>query len=103
MAEDAKSLKGQLRFLRLFVAGDEPNSLLAKQNLERIVEKSQIDPSRVEVVDVYEDYRTALDNKIFLTPTLLIGLPGAEVRVVGNLQDVDSMVQQIEASAHGQE
>ena len=98
MAEDNKSGQSQLEFLRLFVAGNETNSVLARENLERIVEKSQIDPSLVEVFDVYEDHHTALDNKIFLTPTLLIGLPSTVARVVGNLQDVDRVVHQIRAA-----
>ena len=98
MTKGNKSRQSQLEFLRLFVAGDESNSVLAQKNLERIVAKSKIDPSLVEVVDVYEDHRTALDNKIFLTPTLLIGLRGKVARVVGNLQDVDSVVHQIGAS-----
>ncbi|MCF8043035.1 MAG: hypothetical protein K9K65_10655 [Desulfarculaceae bacterium] len=80
------------------MAGNEANSVLARKNLERIVEKSQIDPSLVDVVDVYEDHRTVLDNKIFLTPTLLIGLPGSVARVVGNLQDVDSIAHQLQTS-----
>lgn len=80
------------------MAGDEPNSALARKNLERIVKQNSIDPSLVEVVDVYEDHRTALDNKVLLTPTLLIGLPGSVTRVVGNLQDVDSLIHQIEAA-----
>ncbi|MCF8072430.1 MAG: hypothetical protein K9K69_08590 [Desulfarculaceae bacterium] len=97
MAKKTKPGQSQLQFLRLFLAGKESNSTLARKNLERIVKQSAIDPSLVEVVDVYEDHRTALDNKIFLTPTLLIGLPGREARVVGNLQDVDSVIHQIEA------
>lgn len=80
------------------MAGNETNSVLARKNLERIVKQSAIDPSLVEVVDVYEDHRTALDNKIFLTPTLLIGLGDSVARVVGNLQDVDGVVHQIKAT-----
>lgn len=95
MGNQTKTAQSQLRFLRLFVAGNEANSVLARKNLERILERSSIDSSLVEVFDVYEDHRTALDNKIFLTPTLLIGLPGTVARVVGNLQDVDSVVHQI--------
>lgn len=98
MVKNTKPDQGQLRFLRLFLAGNETNSVLARKNLERIVKQSAIDPSLVEVVDVYEDHRTALDNKIFLTPTLLIGLGDSVSRVVGNLQDVDSVVHQIKAS-----
>ncbi|BEQ15322.1 circadian clock KaiB family protein [Desulfoferula mesophila] len=98
MAKKTKPGQSQLRFLRLFLAGDEPNSALARKNLERIVKQNSIDPSLVEVVDVYEDHRTALDNKVLLTPTLLIGLPGSVTRVVGNLQDVDSLIHQIEAA-----
>ena len=98
MTTDNNLEQSQIRFLRLFVAGKEPNSTLALKNLERIVEKSQIDPSLVEVIDVYENHRAALDNKIFLTPTLLIGLPVTVARVVGNLHDVDIVAHQIKAT-----
>lgn len=89
-----------LRFLQLFVAGNEPNSLLAQKNLERIVRISGIDPAMVEVIDVYLNHRSAIENKIFLTPTLLIGLSDNVDRVVGNLQDVDGIVNQLQAAFH---
>ncbi|BEQ13893.1 circadian clock KaiB family protein [Desulfoferula mesophila] len=86
-----------LEFLRLFIAGNEANSQLARKNLDHIVERSKFDKSLVKIIDVYDDHQTAIDNKIFLTPTLLIGVGGSLIRVVGNLDDVDGVLHKMKA------
>lgn len=72
---------------RLFVAGDEPNSRQAKRNLAALCEGDLAGKCRIEIVDVLEDFETALKHGILLTPTLLSLKPGPEVRIIGNLDD----------------
>lgn len=72
----------------LFVAGDEPNSRLARANVERLCALVAGDAAEVEVVDVFEDVRRALAHAILVTPTLLRIEPEPQVRIIGNLSDL---------------
>lgn len=74
--------------LRLFVAGNAPNSLAALRSLRILQEELDAGPVRVcvEVVDVSVDPTPALRDGVVVTPTLLRAeAPG--VRVLGNLSD----------------
>ncbi|HEY0016609.1 MAG TPA: circadian clock KaiB family protein [Longimicrobium sp.] len=74
--------------LRLFVAGNAPNSLAALRSLRTLQEELEAGPVRVcvEVVDVAVDPAPALRDGVVVTPTLLRAeAPG--VRVLGNLSD----------------
>lgn len=73
--------------LRLYVAGDSPNSALARTNLRAFLAR---DPNRqvdLEIVDVLEDAERALGDRILVTPTLVKVAPSPECRVIGNLRD----------------
>ncbi len=61
--------------LKLFVAGDEPNSYKAKKTIERLCESCLKGNYKLEVVDVLKDYQVALDNNILIAPTLVIVAP----------------------------
>lgn len=73
--------------LLLFVAGDEPNSRLARENLVRVLEFVPEDCRNIRIIDIFEDYRPALEHMILVTPCLLMLGPDGPVRVVGNLND----------------
>lgn len=77
--------------LLLFVAGDEPNSRLARANLHRLCAEANGDDHEFEVVDVLEDTGRALEHFILVTPTLLRLEPAPEVRVIGNLSDLETV------------
>lgn len=74
--------------LRLFVAGNGPNSRAALRALHRIQEELDDGPVRVwvEVVDVAVDPAPALRDGVVVTPTLLRA-EAPSVRVLGNLSD----------------
>ena len=73
--------------LILFVAGDEPNSQRARQNLDELCENELKGRCRVEIVDVMEDFEKAAEHGILLTPTLLRVEPLPGITVIGNLND----------------
>jgi len=72
--------------LRLFVAGDEPNSRLAEQNLRRLCSAYLAGRHRIEGVDVLEDYEAALDANIMVAPALILLKPHT-VTLYGTLAD----------------
>lgn len=73
--------------MRLFVAGDEPNSTIARASLDKICETYLEQDCRVEIIDVLEDFRPALEERVLVTPALVITEPGPRTVVFGNLTD----------------
>ena len=77
--------------LILFVAGDEPNSRAARENLSALCENELQGRCETEVVDVFEDFAVAAEHKILVTPTLLVLAPKPGLVVIGNLNDLDKV------------
>lgn len=69
----------------LFVAGDAPNSAQALSNLRALCEVRVPDRYTIAVVDVFQEPERALEEKIFMTPTLRRISPRPERRIVGTL------------------
>ncbi|HEX8394452.1 MAG TPA: circadian clock KaiB family protein [Longimicrobium sp.] len=72
--------------LRLYVSGNAPNSLSAIRNLNAICEEHLTGPCEIEVVDVITEGLRAVQDRILVTPTLLL-VDHPHVRVLGNLSD----------------
>ncbi len=80
--------------LRLYIAGDSPNSLQARENFRRLV--SQFFPPEwrydLDIVDVLQNPQCAAGDLVSITPTL-IKADDPMQRVVGNLEDYEHVVQ----------
>ncbi|HKJ98656.1 MAG TPA: circadian clock KaiB family protein [Desulfotignum sp.] len=76
----------QYKFI-LFVAGDEPNSMMARQNLADLCEQELKGRSQIKIVDVMEDFDSAEAHNILLTPTLLVQNSSPDIMVIGNLNN----------------
>jgi circadian clock protein KaiB len=68
--------------LRLYIAGETPNSLQALSNLRTLLEGR---PHRLEIVDVLLFPERALEEGVFVTPTLVRVSPEPERSIVGSL------------------
>ncbi len=77
--------KGYL--LRLFIAGDEVHSRRAQDVLRRLCRRLPEGRYRLEIIDVTQDYRAALEHGVLVAPTLHISPPDPPVVVVGSLDD----------------
>ncbi|MCA2001497.1 MAG: circadian clock KaiB family protein [Chloroflexi bacterium] len=75
--------------LRLFVAGDEPNSAQAKAVLARICDKYLGGRCEIQIVDVFEDYQAAIDYGVSMVPALIVESPPPARTIVGSLSDED--------------
>jgi circadian clock protein KaiB len=73
--------------LRLYVAGNAPNSLMAIANLKTISD-AHFPNHEVEIVDALKHPQRALADGIIVTPTLLKLAPPPVVRVIGNLSNI---------------
>ena len=79
------TLRKQFSF-RLFVAGDARNSAQAVVNLDGLCREHLAGRHKIEIVDVFREPQRALDEGIFMTPTLVKLAPSpAPVRIVGSL------------------
>ncbi len=78
---------------RLFVADSEPKSRAARENLEQICHQYLEGHCRVETIDVMQDFQIALDNNIFVTPTLLVVSPEPRTTIFGSLSDREKVVE----------
>jgi circadian clock protein KaiB len=78
--------------LRLFVAGNERNSALARASLEKICADYLAGNCRIDIVDVLQDFEPALKEKILVTPALVVEQAGRRNVIFGNLSDVEKVL-----------
>jgi circadian clock protein KaiB len=78
--------------MRLYVAGRAPNSVKAIANLDAICRQHFKDGYKLEIVDVCEHPRRALDDGILVTPILTKVSPSPGANVIGNLSDTSSVL-----------
>ena len=78
--------------LRLYVAGNAPNSIRAIANVKAICENHFASAHQLEIIDMIEYPRQALADGIIVTPTLLKLLPLPVQRVIGNLSDTNQVL-----------
>jgi circadian clock protein KaiB len=74
--------------LRLYVAGEAPNSQQARSNLQALLETVGGE-YELEVIDCLVDPLRTLTDGIVVTPTLLKVEPEPKRTVIGNLADAD--------------
>jgi circadian clock protein KaiB len=82
---------GHFRFI-LFVAGHEPNSVLALQNLRILCQEHLPDRHTIEIVDVFHDLDAAVEHNILITPTLIRMDPNPPATIFGNLNDTRAVM-----------
>ena len=78
--------------LRLYVAGQTPNSIKAFANLKRICEEHVAGRYRIEVVDLLENPRLAAGDQILAIPTLVRKLPEPIMKIIGTLADEERVL-----------
>ena len=78
--------------LRLYVAGNAPNSLRAITNARAICDEHFAAAHDLEIVDLLEHPGRGLADGIIVTPTLLKLMPLPVQRVIGNLSDRDQVL-----------
>lgn len=84
--------KGEVYILKLYVADNEQNSRIARENLKKLCDEYLKGQYEIEEVDILVDYAVAMREKIFVTPTLSRVSPEPRTSVVGNLNDKEKVV-----------
>lgn len=73
--------------LILFIVNNGSNSVQARENLKRFCDERLPQRHEIRVVDVLEDFQTALDYNILLTPSVVVTGPEIKRTVHGDLSD----------------
>jgi len=73
--------------LRLYVAGNTPNSIAAFANLKEICENHLGGRYQIEVVDLLENPTLARGDQIVAIPTLVRKLPYPVKKIIGDLSN----------------
>ena len=73
--------------LKLYVAGNTPNSMRALKTLRNILETEFRGVYALKVIDVLKNPQLAEEDKILATPTLSKILPPPARRIIGDLSD----------------
>ena len=81
--------------LRLYFAGNAPNSLRAIENLRAFCAERLVVGYDLEIVDLLKDPSRALADGIIVTPTLLKLSPLPAMRVVCNLSDAAKLMRSL--------
>jgi circadian clock protein KaiB len=78
---------------RLYVAGGTENSAQALSNLTAFCWKHLANRHEIEIVDIFREPGRALEDRIFMTPTLVKLAPGHVQRIVGTLGQTQFVMQ----------
>jgi len=89
--------------LRLFVAGNEPNSAKAKAMLARLCDAYLRNDCQVSVVDVLQDYQAAIEYQVMVVPTLIVEWPPPVRSILGSLTDEDTVLAALGLTKEGNE
>ena len=90
--EQENSTPSDILQLRLYMAGNSPNSVRALKNIRAICQELVPDDGwHLEVVDVFTDPLRAVEDKVLLTPTLLKLTPPV-VQIVGDLSQRETVL-----------
>lgn len=73
--------------LKLYVAGNTPNSVKALKTLKTILEDEFQGVYALKVIDVLKNPQLAEEDKILATPTLAKILPPPVRKIIGDLSD----------------
>lgn len=88
--------------LRLFVAGDAPNSLSAVHSLRTTLAAYPSVDAELEVIDVLKHPEIGLRENILVTPTMVKLEPLPVRRIIGNLKNTAALLAVLGLDERGQ-
>ncbi len=90
--EPETETSGEIWKLRLYVAGQTPNSLTAFENLKKICEQHLEGRYQIEVIDLFLNPQLAKGDQIIAVPTLIRHLPTPVKKIIGNLSNTEKVL-----------
>ena len=90
--KDEKTLGSEVWALRLYVAGQTPNSTRAFANLKKICEEHLKGKYTLEVIDLCKNPQLAAGDQILAIPTLVRKLPEPIKKIIGDLSNTERVL-----------
>lgn len=87
-----KSSLDKRYLLKLYVTGDTPRSDRAISNLQELCKDNFPNEYKIFIVDVLKQPDVAEKEKIIVTPTLIKESPLPQVRIIGDLSDIKTVL-----------
>jgi len=84
--------KKEMWLLRLYVAGQTPNSVRAIENIKRICEEFLKGHYDLEVIDIYQQPVLAKGDQIIAVPTLIKKLPQPLRKFIGDMSATERIL-----------
>ncbi|MEM1392590.1 MAG: circadian clock KaiB family protein [Cyanobacteria bacterium P01_D01_bin.116] len=78
--------------LKLYVTGDTPRSGRAISNLKELCQEHFVFDYKIHIIDVLKQPDVAEKEKIIVTPTLIRESPSPQVRIIGDLSDIKTVL-----------
>jgi circadian clock protein KaiB len=78
--------------MRLYIAGQTPNSMAAVTNLRNICEEKLQGRYRIEVIDLLKKPQLAKGDQIVAIPTLVRKIPSPMKRIIGNMSQAEKVL-----------
>jgi circadian clock protein KaiB len=91
---EAKPHKAESNYyvLRLYVAGQTPQSVRAITNLKKICEENLKGRYVLDVIDLYQQPQLAQGEQIIAVPTLIKKLPPPLRRIIGDMSNTERLL-----------
>lgn len=91
MSGTRSASEGRTLRLRLYVAGESPNSVAAIRHLRSFLAGYALLRVDLEILDVLKDPKVGVRDGVLVTPLMVKLAPAPERRIIGNLKDTDSL------------
>ena len=78
--------------LRLYIAGQTPNSILALNNITKYCKEHLKGKYSIEVIDLLKNPQLAEGDQIFAIPTLVRKVPEPLRKIIGDLSNEDKVM-----------
>jgi circadian clock protein KaiB len=86
----------QVYKLKLFIAGVNPTSIKAIENIRSLCNEYLDGKHELEVFDIYQQRQLLKDMDIIAVPTLIRESPQPEKRIIGDMTDIDNIIRVLE-------
>jgi circadian clock protein KaiB len=84
--------KAQTWELRLYIAGQTPNSVLALENINKYCKEYLEGRYSIEVIDLLKNPQLAEGDQIFAIPTLVRKVPEPLRKIIGDLSNKEKVL-----------
>ncbi|HEY1869567.1 MAG TPA: circadian clock KaiB family protein [Chitinophagaceae bacterium] len=78
--------------LRLYIAGQTPNSILALNNITKYCKEHLAGRYTIEIIDLLKNPRLAEGDQIFAIPTLVRKVPEPLRKIIGDLSNEEKVL-----------